>query len=117
MKINNDCLEFLKTQKTLAVSFSLGKDSIIMTKYLKDSFPHLELRPFYLFLIDDLNFIEEQIAYAESFFNFKIKKRNVHFRGFKLNSLLSQKPSFPQQRDSFLVSFGRCSQDEQYQSF
>jgi hypothetical protein len=52
------------------LSFSCGKDAIATWLVLRDR--GIEVVPYYLYLIPDLEFIEEQVVYFEKFFETKI---------------------------------------------
>lgn len=58
-----------KQNKTL-LAFSTGKDAIAAWLAIRDHFD--EVIPYYLYLIPDLEFVEESLAYYEKFFGAKI---------------------------------------------
>lgn len=55
--------------KTL-LAFSTGKDAIAAWLAIREHFD--EVIPYYLYLIPDLEFVEESLAYYEKFFGTKI---------------------------------------------
>lgn len=57
-----------KSDKVL-LSFSCGKDSIVAWLAIRD---HFHIYPFYLYVVPDLEFINESLAYYEKFFGVKI---------------------------------------------
>ena len=55
---------------SIFLSFSAGKDSIVSWLVLREHFPHIT--PIYKYLIPGLEFVEESLAYYESFFGTRI---------------------------------------------
>ena len=62
-------IDFGVIGKDCLLSFSCGKDSITVWLAIRD---RVAIHPFYLFLVPDLEFVENSLAYYEKFFGQKI---------------------------------------------
>ena len=62
--------EVRKKQDKTLLAFSTGKDAIAAWLAIRDHFD--EVIPYYLYLIPDLEFVEESLVYYEKFFGTKI---------------------------------------------
>jgi len=54
------------------LAFSCGKDSIVAWLTMREYFP--EITPFYLYLVPDLEFVEESLSYYEQYFDCHITR-------------------------------------------
>ncbi|HDR1312790.1 phosphoadenosine phosphosulfate reductase [Pasteurella multocida] len=59
-----------KKQRKTLLAFSCGKDAIAAWLAIRDHFD--EVIPYYLYLVPDLEFVNEQISHYEKFFSVKI---------------------------------------------
>lgn len=66
-------IDYIRQQTdTVFLSFSCGKDAIGAWLAIRDKFP--KIIPFYLYLIPDLEFVEQSLAYYESVFDCRIHR-------------------------------------------
>jgi len=97
---SSEVIKTIKRQSDkVLLSFSTGKDSIIAWLAIRD---HFEVHPFYLYVIPDLEFIDDTLAYYEKFFNAKIPRYPNVTAISMLNSELFQPPH----RRSIISSMG-----------
>lgn len=78
------------TEKTVILSFSAGKDSIASWLSLRDHFDHIV--PYYLYLVPDLEFVEEGLRYFEDKWGEKIHRFPNTSLLRLLNNLVFQPP-------------------------
>ncbi|OCG77375.1 phosphoadenosine phosphosulfate reductase [Gilliamella sp. Nev6-6] len=78
-----------KQNKTL-LAFSTGKDAIAAWLAIREHFD--EVIPYYLYLIPDLEFVEESLSYYEKFFGVKIARLPHPTLHRWLNELIHQPP-------------------------
>lgn len=79
-----------QSQDKTLLAFSTGKDAIAAWLAIRDSFD--EVIPYYLYLIPDLEFVNESIDYYERFFNTKIIKLPHPSLYRLLNNFIFQPP-------------------------
>ena len=77
-------------QSETLLAFSTGKDAIAAWLAIQDSFE--AVHPYYLYLIPDLEFVEESLAYYEQFFGVKIARLPHPSLHRWLNSFTFQPP-------------------------
>ena len=63
--------EIAEESPVVMLAFSTGKDAICSWLALRD---RVEVRPFYAYLIPDLEFVEDSLAYYEKFFGTRIAR-------------------------------------------
>jgi len=86
--------EVAKRQKKTLLAFSTGKDAIAAWLAIREHFE--EVVPYYLYLVPGLEFVDEQIAMYERFFETKITQLPHPSVHRLLNNFVFQPPpSFP----------------------
>lgn len=79
-----------ESQAKTLLAFSTGKDAVAAWLAIRESFD--EVIPYYLYLVPDLEFVEESLTYYEQFFGVKIARLPHPSLHRWLNSLTFQTP-------------------------
>jgi hypothetical protein len=68
-----DATKLIREQSdTIMLAFSCGKDSVAAWLAIRDIFPHII--PYYMYLVPDLEFVEESLEYYENYFDTRIMR-------------------------------------------